>query len=113
MLTDRDGQIVAWIGRIGPVGVEHVAGRFEICRGWARARHIDRVYYLATPKTARAVKRAASAANAADHVRVLALDDIPTLAEEVCDQVAAHRCDDARYVIELGGHPEKLMTREI
>lgn len=231
MLTDRDGQIVAWIGRIGPVGVEHVVGRFEmsdatayrrlksltgdgmlehhmllyqrpglytatkkglrwqglerlspskicagdfehawqvaraamrlhqalpdwdvvgereiraieiedkdlfasvqiakyadrqvlhlpdlalalpgrgvvpievelsvkstsrlaaICRGWARARHIDRVYYLATPKTARAVKRAASTGNAADRVRVLALDDIPTLAEEVRDQANRH-----------------------
>jgi hypothetical protein len=222
MLTERDGQIVAWIGRIGPVGVEHVAGRFEmsdrtayrrlksltgegmlehhmllyqrpglytatrkalrwqglerlspskicagdyehdwdvvgereiraieiedkdlfasvqiakyadrqvlhlpdlaltlpgrgvvpievelsvkskplltkICRGWARARHIDRVYYLATPKTARAVKRAASAVNATDRVRVLALDDIPTLAADMCDHPAGTH-DVERYI---------------
>jgi hypothetical protein len=62
----------------------------KICRGWARARHIDSVYYLADPRTARAVKRAVTATNAADRVRVLALEDIPTLAEEVCEQANRH-----------------------
>jgi hypothetical protein len=69
----------------------------KICRGWARARHIDRVYYLATPKTARAVKRAASAVNATDRVRVLALDDIPTLAADMCDHPAGTH-DVERYI---------------
>ncbi len=54
-----------------------------ICRGWARARHITSVYYLATRQPARALKRAVAATNAADRVRVLALDDIPTLAAEL------------------------------
>lgn len=54
-----------------------------ICRGWARARHITSVYYLAAPEPARAVKRAIAATHATDRVRVLALDDIPTLAAEL------------------------------
>jgi hypothetical protein len=53
-----------------------------ICRGWARARHINTVYYLATPRPARAVQRAIHATNTADRIRVLDLDDIPTLANE-------------------------------
>ena len=53
-----------------------------ICRGWARARHINTVYYLATPGPARAVTRAIHTTNTADRIRVLDLDDIPTLANE-------------------------------
>jgi hypothetical protein len=55
-----------------------------ICRGWARARHIDRVYYLAAEGPGRAVQRAVRATKAADHVRVLSLDDVPSLAAEQC-----------------------------
>jgi hypothetical protein len=51
-----------------------------ICRGWARARHIDTVYYLAAAGPERAVKRAVRATNATDRVTVLGLHDIPTLA---------------------------------
>jgi hypothetical protein len=51
-----------------------------ICRGYARARHIDRVYYLATPPAAAAVERAVTKARTADRVRVLALDDIAGIA---------------------------------
>ncbi len=53
-----------------------------ICRGWARARHIDTVYYLAAPGPGRAVQRAVRAAKASDRVRVLGLDDIPVVATE-------------------------------
>ncbi len=53
-----------------------------ICRGWARARHINTVYYLATPGPARAVQRAIRSTNAGNRIRVLALNDIPTLANE-------------------------------
>jgi hypothetical protein len=56
-----------------------------ICRGWARARHISRVYYLAAPQPARALKRAVAATHAADHVRVLGLHDVPLLAAELSD----------------------------
>ena len=54
-----------------------------ICRGWARARHIDRVYYLATPGPASAVERAAHNAHATNRVRVLALEEIPRLIHEL------------------------------
>jgi hypothetical protein len=54
-----------------------------ICRGWARARHITNVYSPAAPEPGRAVKRAVTATHATDRVRVLALDDIPTLAAEL------------------------------
>jgi hypothetical protein len=62
-----------------------------ICRGWARARHIDRVYYLAAPGPGRAVQRAVNATRAADRVRVLGLNDVPSLAAEVCrEREASH-----------------------
>ena len=54
----------------------------EICRGWARARHVDTVYYLAAPGPRRAVERAVAATKASDRIRVLGLEDIPQLAEE-------------------------------
>lgn len=53
-----------------------------ICRGWARARHINTVYYLAAPGPARAVARAIRSTKTGDRIRVLDLDDIPTLANE-------------------------------
>lgn len=65
------------------LSVKSPARLAKICRGWARARHIDRVYYLATRGPARAVQRAVKATHAEDRVRVLALDAIPTLAAEV------------------------------
>jgi hypothetical protein len=57
------------------------AGRLqEIVRGWARARHVERVYYLAEPAAMRAVGRAVSRVRAEDRVRVLALGDVAGLA---------------------------------
>lgn len=50
-----------------------------ICRGYARARHIERVYYLAAPAAARAVVRAVSETRAQDRITVLALDDVASL----------------------------------
>jgi hypothetical protein len=50
-----------------------------ICRGYARARHLDAVYYLAAPAAGRAVARAASAVRADDRVRVLALENLDAL----------------------------------
>ena len=61
-----------------------------ICRGWARARHIDRVYYLAAPGPGRAVQRAVNATRATDRVRVLGLNDVPSLAAEVRGGRASH-----------------------
>jgi hypothetical protein len=50
-----------------------------ICRGYARARHLDRVYYLATPAAGRAVERAVADVRAQDRITVLALDDVEPL----------------------------------
>ncbi len=73
-------------GLVVPIEVElstKSASRLTaICRGWARARHINTVYYLAAPGPARAVARAIHTTNTADRIRVLDLNDIPTLANE-------------------------------
>jgi hypothetical protein len=46
-----------------------------ICRGWARARHIAHVYYLATPSVEGAVNRAIKGVRAEDRITVLPLSD--------------------------------------
>jgi hypothetical protein len=51
-----------------------------ICRGWARARHVGHVYYLAAPAAARAVTRAVGETRAEGRVTVLPLGDAVTLA---------------------------------
>ena len=55
----------------------------RICQGWARARHIHAVYYLATPPAAKAVERAIKETRAADRIRVLPLRDVSALASEM------------------------------
>jgi hypothetical protein len=73
-------------GLVIPIEVElstKSASRLEeICRGWARARHVNTVYYLAAPGPRRAVERAVEKTRTADRIRVLGLKDIPQLAEE-------------------------------
>jgi hypothetical protein len=54
-----------------------------ICRGWARARHIDSVYYLATPAAARAVERAVRETRSEDRIRILPIEDVTALASEI------------------------------
>jgi hypothetical protein len=80
VLTSRKGIVV-------PIEIElstKSASRLQtICRGWARARHVNTVYYLAAPGPRGAVERAITAARATDRVRVLSLDDIPQLAGEL------------------------------
>jgi hypothetical protein len=51
-----------------------------ICRAYARARHVDHVYYLATPPAARAVIRAVDETRAGERITVLGLEDVPGLA---------------------------------
>lgn len=53
----------------------------RICRGWARARHVEHVYYLATESAGAAVRRAIEAVRAEEMITVLELDDVPGLAE--------------------------------
>lgn len=59
-----------------------------ICRGYARARHVDRVYYLAAPAPARAVNRAVAETRAQDRIVVLALGDVESLVEAECGEAS-------------------------
>jgi len=52
-----------------------------ICRGWARARHVSHVYYLADAAPARAVTRAIAETRAEDRITVLPPGDFASLAE--------------------------------
>ncbi|HEV7528059.1 MAG TPA: hypothetical protein VGO29_04125 [Solirubrobacteraceae bacterium] len=61
-----------------------------ICRGYARARHVDHVYYLATPPAARAVARAVAGVRAQDRITVLALDDVAGLVAAESEVSDAH-----------------------
>jgi hypothetical protein len=54
-----------------------------ICRGYARARHLGHVYYLAAPAPGRAVRRAIAEVRAEDRVTTLALGDVETLSRLV------------------------------
>jgi hypothetical protein len=64
-------------GRVVAIEVElSVKGSSEltaICNGWARARHVDAVYYLATPAVTRALARTAKKTRAEDCLRILPL----------------------------------------
>ena len=79
-----DLALVSPAGRVLAVEVElsiKAPRRLQaICRGWARARHLGGVYYLATPPAARAVERAVEEVRAEDQITVLALDDTAALA---------------------------------
>ena len=76
-LIDPQGQVFA-------VEVElsvKARARLEaICTGWARARHLRHVYYLAAPAAAGAVLRAVHETRSQDRITVLALDDTAALA---------------------------------
>ncbi len=65
-------------GRVAAIEVElwakTPARLVTICNGWARARHVDAVYYLASPKAARAVGRAVQKTRAEDWIKVLPLE---------------------------------------
>jgi hypothetical protein len=52
-----------------------------ICRGYARARHVDHVYYLASSAVARAVTRAIAETRSEDRITVLPLGDVGSLVD--------------------------------
>lgn len=52
----------------------------QICRGWARARYVNHVYYLALPGPSRALARALDHVKATDRVTVLDIEDVAGLA---------------------------------
>lgn len=97
MLHRPDLAVVSPSGRMLGVEVElsvkAPARLIQICRGWARARHLAHVYYLAVPNVGRAVDRAVQAARASDRVTVLALDEIERLARsELAREEATNVC---------------------
>ncbi len=65
-------------GRVVAIEIELTAKTpsrlVTICNGWARARHVDAVYYLASPRAARAVGRAVRKTRAEDCIKVLPLE---------------------------------------
>jgi hypothetical protein len=76
------------LARVVPVEVEPQPGTasslLSVCRGWARARHVNRVYWLTQVGPGLAVRRAVRDAYASDRVTVLQLDDIPLLVASEC-----------------------------
>ncbi len=79
-----DLALVSPAGRVVAVEVElSVKARarlHSICTGWARARHLSHVHYLAAPAAAGAVLRAVHETRAQERITVLALDDTAALA---------------------------------
>jgi hypothetical protein len=61
-----------------------------ICRGWARARHIDGVYYLAAPSVEGALARAIRETRAEDRITVLPLEDTTALSAAAEREEAGH-----------------------
>ena len=60
-----------------------------ICRAWARARHINGVYYLAPPPVARAVARAIAETRSEDRIVVLPIDQSAAL-DAIYELEASH-----------------------
>lgn len=81
-------------GRVTAIEIERAikapARLRSICRGWARARHIDHVYYLASPGAERAVSRAVDAVRAQDRITVLGSADVSGLAERELAREGSH-----------------------
>jgi hypothetical protein len=80
-----DGRSVAVEVELSVKAPRRLAG---ICRGYARARHIERVYYLAAPAAARAVARAVAETRAQDRIVVLALGDVASLMRAECGEAS-------------------------
>jgi hypothetical protein len=59
-----------------------------ICRGWARARHVDHVYYLAARAPAGAVSRAVRETRSGDRITVLPLEDVGALVDAESTEAA-------------------------
>jgi hypothetical protein len=75
----------------------------NICRAWARARHVDHVYYLAEPTVVRTLKRAIAATRAADFITVLDIGDTAGLVErELAREQDASRSAAPSHGIEVG-----------
>ncbi len=83
-LISPDGRVVAMEVEMSVKAPRRLAA---ICRGYARARHIHQVYYLAASAPARAVSRAVAEARAENRIVVLALEDVQRLVWAECGEV--------------------------
>ncbi len=85
-------------GRVAAIEVELSEKRgsalVTICNGWARARHVHVVYYLASEAAARAVGRAVRETRAEDRVRILPLGQEGTVVWLEQDAAASAGGDD-------------------
>jgi hypothetical protein len=79
----REGRVIAVELELSIKAARRLA---VICRGYARARHLERVYYLAAPAAARAVTRAVAETRGQDRITVLALGDIESLVAFECGE---------------------------
>ena len=76
LVVRRGRQDAGGRGRAVGEGAEAAA---RICTAYARARHVDHVYYLAEPAPARAVARAIAETRAESRITVLPLADAAAL----------------------------------
>jgi|SRR5580698_8894370 hypothetical protein len=83
-----DGRVVAVEVELSVKAPRRLAA---ICRGYARARHIDHVYYLAAAAAGRAVARAVADTRAGDRIAVLALGDTGSLVGAECGEASDAR----------------------
>ncbi len=95
-----DLALVSPSGRVTAIEVElHEKGRTaleKICRAWARARHVDHVYYLASEGPGRGVRRVVQRLKVDDRITVLDLDDVAGIAErELAREKASEEAHDA------------------
>ncbi len=87
-LLSRAGRVVSVELELTPKSQRRLA---SICRGYARARHLHAVYYLATRGAARAVIRAVREVHAEERITVLALDGVPELIARELEGVVLRR----------------------
>jgi hypothetical protein len=80
-----EGRVLAVEVELSVKAPRRLAG---ICRGYARARHVECVYYLAALAPARAVNRAVAETRAQDRIVVLALGDVGSLIEAECGEAS-------------------------
>lgn len=79
-LIAPDGRVVAIEVELSVKSATRLAA---ICRGWARARHVAHVYYLAEPAPARAVERAVHATRTADRITIAGIGDTDPVVENL------------------------------
>lgn len=78
LVITPDGLRVAIEVELSVKGADRLAA---ICRGWARSRCVDQVWYFAAAGPARAVERAVRSVRAQDRVRVFPVDGLDVVGE--------------------------------